>query len=158
MKVPVTVAAESIVTMHVPVPVQPPPDQPANLDPVSGSPVSLTSVPIPIAWEQSEPQSMPIGLETMSPLPLPASATVKVSGNCAHEIGAAPVFPTVTETGVEAIPFTITRSSDGSRGMPAGSAKLVHETAPGAIDRFVIPDVRAYVTVPVTLSVICTSG
>src|SRR5437764_15160563 len=112
MKVPVTVAAESIVTMHVPVPVQPPPDQPANLDPVAGSPVSQTSVPIPNAWEQSEPQSMPIGLETMSPLPLPASATVKAAGNCAHEIDAAPVFPTVTETGVEAIPFTITPSSD----------------------------------------------
>jgi hypothetical protein len=113
VKVAVTLAAETMLTMHVPVPEQPPPDQPANLDPLAGSPVSLTWVPIANEWEQIEPQSIPSGLDTASPEPLPESVTVRVSGNsCAHEVELSPVAPTVTETGGEAMPFAITRSLD----------------------------------------------
>jgi hypothetical protein len=45
VKVAVTDASALIVTMHVPVPEQPPPLQPANLEPAAGVAVSVTTVP-----------------------------------------------------------------------------------------------------------------
>jgi len=44
-KVAVTACAALTVTTHVPVPLQPPPDQPANPDPIAGIAVSVTCVP-----------------------------------------------------------------------------------------------------------------
>ena len=43
----VAVTAVSVVigTAHVPVPAQPPPDQPVKIDPVDGAAVSVTDVP-----------------------------------------------------------------------------------------------------------------
>jgi hypothetical protein len=54
-----------------------------------------------------------------------------------------PPLPTVTCTGEEAIPLAITRSSDGPVPIPLGSVKFVHDDAWGAIDRLVMPQVRA---------------
>jgi hypothetical protein len=65
-----------IMTVHVPVPLQPPPDHPANVEPVAGDAVSTTEVPFVKSSEQSAPQVMPAGADTMVPLPLPAFATV----------------------------------------------------------------------------------
>ena len=72
-----------------------------------------------------------------------------------QEVVFAPVSPIVTPTGVDAIPLVTTRSLDAPVGMPAGSAKSVHECAPGAIERFAMFDVRAYVTTPLPSFVIC---
>ena len=44
--VAVTVVAALMVTEHVPVPEQPPPLQPANVDPPAGAAVSVTTVPL----------------------------------------------------------------------------------------------------------------
>ena len=44
-KVAVTAVALFIVTVHVPVPEQPPPDQPVNMEPAAGVAVNVTTVP-----------------------------------------------------------------------------------------------------------------
>jgi hypothetical protein len=59
-------------------PLQPVPDQPANLDPKAGAAVKLTAVPLLNVAEQLLPQLMPAGLLMTVPLPLPALARVKV--------------------------------------------------------------------------------
>jgi hypothetical protein len=46
VNVAVTVVPAFIVTWHVPVPEQPPPDQPANLEPAAAVAVSVTEVPL----------------------------------------------------------------------------------------------------------------
>jgi hypothetical protein len=60
-----------------------------------------------------------------------------------HEFGPLPPAPMSTATGAEAIPFAITRSSEDPVAIPAGSVKWVQDDACGAIERFVMPDVRA---------------
>jgi len=45
LKFAVTAIAAVTVTVHVPVPVQPPPLQPVNVEPSSGIAVSVTTVP-----------------------------------------------------------------------------------------------------------------
>ena len=47
MNVAVTVVTAVIEIMHVPVPLQPPPAQPANVEPVLGAAVNITVVPWP---------------------------------------------------------------------------------------------------------------
>jgi hypothetical protein len=76
--VAVTVAAALIVTVHVPVPVQPPPLQPLNVDPAAGVAVNVTAVPLANPVEHVAPHDMPAGeLDTM-PAPAPALLTVSV--------------------------------------------------------------------------------
>jgi hypothetical protein len=74
----VTVVAAVIVTVQPPVPEQPPPVHPANVELTAGEAVRLTIVP----WEnpsvQSTPQLMPTGLLATVPVPKPAFATVRV--------------------------------------------------------------------------------
>jgi hypothetical protein len=41
----VTIVSLATVTTHVPVPLQPPPDQPANEEPADGAAVRVTCVP-----------------------------------------------------------------------------------------------------------------
>jgi hypothetical protein len=50
---------------------------------------------------------------------------------------------TVTETGVEAIPFATTTRELGPVSIPAGSVKFADDTALGATDMAVMPAVRA---------------
>ena len=52
-------ASRSIVTVHVPVPLQPPPLQPVNVEPAAGVAVSVTVVPWSNVSLQSAPQLMP---------------------------------------------------------------------------------------------------
>ena len=46
LKVAVTEVAAVMVTAQVPVPLQPPPDQPANAEPTAGAAVNVTTVPL----------------------------------------------------------------------------------------------------------------
>ena len=81
--VAVTLWAALIVTVQVPVPVQPP-LQPVNVEPVAGVAVSVTAVPLANAAEQVAPHEMPVGeLETV-PLPVPAFVTARVNGCSAN--------------------------------------------------------------------------
>jgi hypothetical protein len=79
LKVAVTVVAAVSVTTHVPVPVQPPPIHPANVDPVAADAVNVTWVPLAKLAEQVGPQLMPAGALVTVPVPVPANTTIKVS-------------------------------------------------------------------------------
>src|SRR2546428_9355959 len=60
-KVAVTEVAALIVTVHVPLPVQPPPLQPLKMEPAAGAAVKVTAVPLAYAAAQVVPQAMPAG-------------------------------------------------------------------------------------------------
>jgi hypothetical protein len=77
-KLAVTVWAALIVTVHVPVPVQPPPLQPLNVEPAAGVAVKVTAVPLANPAEQVVPQEMPVGALVTVPPPAPALLTVSV--------------------------------------------------------------------------------
>jgi hypothetical protein len=78
MKVAVTEVAAFIVTVQEPVPVQPPPLQPVNVDPAAAAAVRVTDVPLVNEAEQVAPHEMPAGALITVPLPAPALDTVKV--------------------------------------------------------------------------------
>ena len=77
-KVAVTVRAALIVTLQEPVPEQPPPLQPVNVEPAAGVAVRMTAVPPAKAAAQSKPQAMPAGALAIVPAPAPALLTVRV--------------------------------------------------------------------------------
>ena len=79
VKVAVTAVAALTATRHVDVPVQPPPLQPANVEPLAGAAVRVTRVPIAYAWAQSEPQVIPEGLAVTIPVPPPLRTTESVA-------------------------------------------------------------------------------
>src|SRR5690242_13477452 len=70
--VAVTVRSPSIVTAHVPVPLQPPPDQPVNVDPAAAVAVRTTAVGSANVPEHVAPQAMLPGVLVTLPLPLPS--------------------------------------------------------------------------------------
>jgi len=78
MKEAVTEVAAVIVTVQVPVPEQPPPFQPVNVEPAPGAAVSVTIVPVVNEAEHVAPQEIPAGLLVTVPLPAPAMDTVSV--------------------------------------------------------------------------------
>jgi len=75
-KVAVTEVAALIVTVQVPLPVQPPPLQPLKVEPAAGAAVKVTKVPLVNEAAQVVPQEMPAGLLVTVPLPVPALETV----------------------------------------------------------------------------------
>jgi hypothetical protein len=68
-----------MVTTQVPVPLQPPPDHPANVLPASALADSVTTVPTVYGSLQSPPQAMPAGLDDTVPVPVPFLVTVSVA-------------------------------------------------------------------------------
>jgi hypothetical protein len=77
VNVAVTVAAAVIDTVQVPVPEQPPPDQPVNVEPTAAWGVRTTLVPGAYNAEHVPGQVMPAGLEVTLPVPFPARLTVR---------------------------------------------------------------------------------
>ena len=69
-----------MVTAQVPVPVQPPPLQPVNVEPAAGVAVKATAVPLANAAEQIAPQEMPAGALETVPVPAPALVMASVKG------------------------------------------------------------------------------
>jgi hypothetical protein len=76
LKVAVTVVAAFNVTTQVPVPAQPPPLHPANVEPSAGLAVKVTCAPLAKLAEQAVGQLIPVGALVTVPLPVPASVTV----------------------------------------------------------------------------------
>ena len=70
-----TVVFALIVTLHAPVPVQPP-DHPPNVEVDPGASLSVTTVPAANVYWHVVPQLMPAGLLVMVPAPVPESFTV----------------------------------------------------------------------------------
>jgi hypothetical protein len=79
VNVAVTEVLPFMVRTHGAVPVQPPPDQPANDEPVDGDAVSVTPVPAGYTSVQSAPQLIPAGVLVIVPVPVPFFITVKVA-------------------------------------------------------------------------------
>jgi hypothetical protein len=79
LKVAVTVIFWLILTVQEPVPVQPPPLQPAKTDPEAGRAVSVTVVRFENDPEHVVPQLMPLGLLVTVPLPVPVLVTWSVN-------------------------------------------------------------------------------
>ena len=75
--VAVTICAAFIVTVHVPAPLHPPPDQPEKYEPAFGVAVKVTDVPLLYGAKHVEPQFMPDGLLVTVPPPVPALVTVR---------------------------------------------------------------------------------
>jgi hypothetical protein len=76
VNVAVTELAAVIGTVHMPVPLQPPPPlQPVNVEPVAGAAVSVTVVPWPNVPVHVAPQSIPAGTDVTVPVPVPAFVT-----------------------------------------------------------------------------------
>ena len=67
-----------MVTAHVPVPLQPPPDQPVNTEPDAGAAVNVTVDPLLNAALQPVGQEMPLGADVTVPDPVPFVVTVSV--------------------------------------------------------------------------------
>src|SRR5262245_20596150 len=76
--VAVTEVAALMVTMHAPVPEQPPPLQPVKVEPVASVAVSVTDVPEGKLAAHMLPHVMPAGLLATVPVPAPALPTVSV--------------------------------------------------------------------------------
>ena len=72
-----TVVAALSVTVHVPVPAQPP-LQPVNVEPAAGVAVKVTAVPLANAAEHVVPQEIPLGELVTVPVPVPVLLTVSV--------------------------------------------------------------------------------
>ena len=91
-----TVAFAFRVRVHVAVPWQPPPDQPAKVEPEAAVAVSVSLVPELNDAEHVEPQLMPVGLLVIVPMPVPDFVTVRV--NCegcwrfAEQVAVVPPF------------------------------------------------------------------
>jgi len=79
VNVAVTVCAALIVTLQVPVPAQPPPLQPVNVEPAAGVAVSVTAAPLANAAEHVAPHEMPVGALVTVPAPVPAVLTVRLN-------------------------------------------------------------------------------
>ena len=77
VNVAVTAAAAVTITTQAPVPVHAP-LHPANVDPVAGTAVNVTIVPLAKLAAHAVPQLIPVGALVTVPVPVPASATVNV--------------------------------------------------------------------------------
>ena len=78
LNVAVTVVSAVSVTVQVPVPLQPPPDQPANAEPAVALADSVTVEPWVAVVEHVAPQLMPAGDDDTVPEPVPDFVTPNV--------------------------------------------------------------------------------
>jgi hypothetical protein len=76
VKVAVTVWSAFITTIQDPVPLQPPPLQPVNVEPPVGAAVRATVLPLGKSAAQIVPQEIPLGLLVTVPVPVPDVVTV----------------------------------------------------------------------------------
>jgi hypothetical protein len=90
LNVAVTFFTASIVTEHVPVPVQPAPLQPVKLEPLAAAAVNTTLVACEKFALQTAPQLIPLGL--LETLPAPTFVTVRVNVGTALVLKVAVTF------------------------------------------------------------------
>src|SRR5215467_9934703 len=81
VKVAVTVWSAFITTIQEPVPLQPPPLQPVNVEPPVGTAVRATVLPLGKSAAQVVPQEMPLGLPVTVQGPLPEQAPPQLTND-----------------------------------------------------------------------------
>ena len=151
-----TDVAALTVTVHVPVPVQPPPLQPVNVEPAAGVAVKVTTVPLVKPVEQVAPQEIPAGALAMLPLPAPDVATVSVNADCTNvavteaaafivtvqepvPVQPPPLQPVNVEPAagvavkVTAVPLANAAEQAAPQEMPAGALETVPMPAPALV-------------------------
>jgi hypothetical protein len=93
LKVALTCVLASSVTVQVTLfPLQPPPDQPVNVEPAAGVSVSTTCVPDLKPAVQVFPQLIPEGLLITDPWPVPLRATVNMDSGVGLKVAVTCVF------------------------------------------------------------------
>src|SRR5437773_6450261 len=129
-KVAVTVCAAFTVTVQVAVPEQPPPLQPAKVEPATGAAVKVTEVPLANAAAQVAPHATPAGALVTLPVPAPALLTVSVKVWIANvavtEVAALIVTVQVPEP-AQSPPL---QSGEGPQAGPAGALVTLPVPAP----------------------------
>jgi hypothetical protein len=108
VNIAVTDTAASIVTTQVPVPEQPPPLHPLNVESLAAAAVNATIVCASYAAVQTAPHEIPAGLDVTVPLPLPFFATLSVyccSANVAVTDTAASIVTTQVPVPVQPPPL-----------------------------------------------------
>ena len=103
-KFAVTVVSAVSVTTHVPVPEQPPPDQPVKTEPAVGAADSVTLVPDRYRAVQVAPQVIPAGLLDTVPVPEPVLAAVSVL-HCGDGFIVSDAVPAAPPAGVPTTPI-----------------------------------------------------
>jgi hypothetical protein len=103
-KVAVTAVGALSVIAHAPVPVQPPPLQPANTDPVAATATSDTCDPAANDAVHVVGHDMPLGVDVTAPPPVPAVVTDNVAGAIALNVAVTVVF-VVSDTVHAAVPL-----------------------------------------------------
>jgi hypothetical protein len=81
VKVALMLVVALIVTVQFTVAAHPPPDQPANVEPLAGVGINVTAVPALNVAVHVEPQLMPAGLDATVPVPVPPSVTFSAKLN-----------------------------------------------------------------------------
>lgn len=171
------VATPTVWTMQVPVPEQPPPLQPLNVEPVAGMAVKVTALPLANAAEHVAPQEIPAGLLVTLPVPAPVGLTVSVkvcTAKVAVTVVAAPSVTTQVPVPVQPPPFQPVKVEPAAGAavrvtavplangpahaapheMPAGELVTVPEPAPALVTVSVkVCTVKVAVTVVAALSV-----
>jgi hypothetical protein len=145
-----TVTAEFIVTVHVPVPLHPPPDQPVNVELESGVAINVTTALSLYTFVQITPHDIPAGVLEIDPDPVPDLVTV--SGY--------PPTPVIANicTGVRASlekMLSIAFFDPAERG--ANVILIVHEL-PAAIVEQLCVGINSPVLAPVMFIAFMTSG
>src|SRR6478609_2072836 len=124
----IAVSAVSV-TVHAPVPVHPPPVQPANDEPLTGVAVSVTVVPAGYVSAQSVPQLIPAGLEVTLPAPLPANATDSAFTSVTVSV-VLPLLPDPSITAIVVVPRAMPVARPPSSTVATAALLLLHVTPP----------------------------
>ena len=99
VNVAVTVVAAFKVTVQVPLPVHPPPDQPVKTEPTDGDAVRVMTVPKLNPNAHATPQLIPAGDDTTAPAPVPGRVTASCNPLMLKVTASGPVPPAfVAET------------------------------------------------------------
>ena len=146
-KLAVTVVSAPNVTVHVDVPLQPPPFHPIKTEPWAAVAVSVTALPVANGAAQVVPQLMPDGLVVTTPAPVPAFETASTLAGMKVAVTAALAVPDTVQVNVPLqAPPQLTKTDPGFA--VAISVTLVPKVNPALQVAPQVMPAGALVTVP----------
>src|SRR5207249_517510 len=121
----------------MPVPEQPPPLHPVNVDPAAGVAVRVTTVPEVKEVEQVAGQEMPVGALVTVPVPAPAVLTVSANEDCMKvAVTVVAAFSVTAQVPVPEQPpplHPVNAEQAAAHEMPAGALVTVPVPAPALL-------------------------